>query len=273
MGIVSKWYNRPGRGVAKDEPRKKGGARFLELTLRDGGHFLAANLLLCLAAAPGIAGAAAGLYRENPAAAVLAGAAGGALAGPFFAALCDTLLRALRDEAGYWGHVYRRALRANAAASLLPGAIFGTLTAAQAAALLSMINRGGTVWGYAALFAGLLATAAFSAVLWPQLVLLELPFGALVKNSALLVLAYPRRTLPAALAGVCWWGAFGLLAPYSLLLMPLLGFWYIQLVVLMLVYPPIDAAFHIEQTLEKRRAPGVEPVMRDDVTRPQDPRA
>ena len=60
-----------------------------------------------------------------------AGILGGMLAAPQIVGLNDTILRALRDEPGYWWGTYKRAWKRNAKASLLPGAVCGLLLALE----------------------------------------------------------------------------------------------------------------------------------------------
>ena len=43
----------------------------------------------------------------------------------------DTVLRALRDEAGYWWTTYRRAFRQNFKASILPGILYCVVVTVQ----------------------------------------------------------------------------------------------------------------------------------------------
>ena len=52
MGIFNRDFNKPGPGVNKDEPRKKGAARFFELLTRDFGDLIKLNLLFCVCAIP-----------------------------------------------------------------------------------------------------------------------------------------------------------------------------------------------------------------------------
>lgn len=89
--------------------RKVGIARFFELLGRDLWSFYRASFLCCAAFLPGFAAVLFGLMAHLPLLCALGGALGGALAGPFLVGLADTVLRALRDEPGYWWHTYKRA--------------------------------------------------------------------------------------------------------------------------------------------------------------------
>ena len=72
---------------------------------------------------------------------LLSGAVGGLIAAPAFCGMLDTILRALRDEPGYWWHTYKRAmetkLEAESAARCAAGLFVGSwswMLRAQAAA-------------------------------------------------------------------------------------------------------------------------------------------
>ena len=62
---------------------------------------------------------------------VLSAAVGGILAGPVLAGMYDTVLRALRDEAGYWWTTYRKAFKQNFKASILPGVLYCVVVTVQ----------------------------------------------------------------------------------------------------------------------------------------------
>ncbi|MFR8283105.1 MAG: DUF624 domain-containing protein [Faecalibacterium sp.] len=60
---------------------------------------------------------------------LLAAVAAGWLVGPALTGLYDTILRALRDEPGFWWHTYKRAWKQNFRSSLVPGIVFTVLWA------------------------------------------------------------------------------------------------------------------------------------------------
>ena len=91
-----------GRGVEKDAPRKTGIRRFFELVGRDMSSMFLANLLTCLGFLPVICLVYIGFLMNNLPVMLVSAAVGGILAGPALAGMYDTVLRALRDEAGYW---------------------------------------------------------------------------------------------------------------------------------------------------------------------------
>lgn len=252
MGFFDRLRDELEQGADKNRPRKTGSARFMELILRQGGSFWAANLFFCVISAPGVAVAALGIWGGRAGLVLAGGLLAGAMGGPWYVALQDTLLRAMRDETGYWWQSCKKALVSSGAAALVPGALFGAVTAAQLSALSTMLS-GGTAVSYALLFLSLLASAFIQLWFWPQLTLMKLPLIALLKNSLRLALAYINRTLPAALLTLLYWGVMLAFLPLSLFVMPLLGAWYITLAGLLFVYPTLDEQFHIEQTLQNMK--------------------
>jgi len=131
MGLFHPNYNTPGPGVRKDEPRKKGPARFFEILGRDMGDLFRANLLCTLGFLPALILIFLGILGRTVLLAAAGGILGGILLGPCYAGLHDTILRAMRDEPGYWWHVYKKAFRRNWRQSLIPGAVLGFLLASQ----------------------------------------------------------------------------------------------------------------------------------------------
>ena len=120
-----------GHGVEKDAPRKTGVKRFFELVGRDMNGMFLANLLTCAGFLPVICLVYIGFLASSLPVMVLSAAVGGILAGPALAGMYDTVLRALRDEAGYWWMTYRKAFRRNFKASILPGVIYCVVVTVQ----------------------------------------------------------------------------------------------------------------------------------------------
>lgn len=252
MGFFERLRDELEQGADKNRPRRTGSARFMELILRQGWSFWFTNLFFCVMAAPGVGIAALGVLGGRAGLVLVGGLLAGVMGGPWYVALQDALLRAMRDESGFWWQNCKKALASSGAASLVPGALFGAAAAAQISALFSMLGSG-TALSYALLFLSLLASASIQLWFWPQLALMKLPLGALLKNSLRLALAFiMRRTLPAAALTLLYWGLMLAFLPLSLFVMPLLGTWYITLAGLLFVYPVIDGQFHIEETLRSR---------------------
>ena len=120
-----------GKGVEKDAPRKTGVGRFFELVGRDMNGMFLANLLTCIGFLPVICLVYIGFLMNNLTVMIVSAIAGGILAGPALAGMYDTVLRALRDEAGYWWVTYRRAFKRNFKASIAPGIFYCVVVTAQ----------------------------------------------------------------------------------------------------------------------------------------------
>ncbi len=253
MGLFNRNYATPGPGVAKDEPRKKGVARFLEVTFRDGGPMMGANVILCLSAIPGWLAVSIALSRNGQVLAIFFGALGGMLSAPFLCALNDLILRALRDEPGYWWHTYRKHFAENAKLSLLPGAVFGAITTAQVSSILQLLQTNADSGLLLCIAASTIFTTLIQVYFWPQLVLMELSCPALIKNSVLLAVTTPVRSLPAAIGTVAYWGLMLMWFPLTGLWLFIGGFSLIGLFSLLLVYRPLDETFQIEEKIRAKR--------------------
>ena len=120
-----------GKGVEKDAPRKTGIGRFFELVGRDMNGMFLANLLACIGFLPVICLVYIGFLANSLPVMLASAVVGGILAGPALAGMYDTVLRALRDEAGYWWVTYRRAFKRNFKASIAPGIFYCVVVTMQ----------------------------------------------------------------------------------------------------------------------------------------------
>ena len=173
---------------------------------------------------------------------------GGAVFGPFWAGLVDGILRGMRDDPNNWWENYKKSWQQNRKESLLPGAVSGLLVGmfifmgfllywAEAAPSL------GTVALY--LFSGILFFLV-SSLFWPQLVLFRMKTQDRFRNLILFASKYLWKMLGVSVLQLLWWGIIFLLAPWSLLLVPFLGFWYIAFVSLFRFYDQLNEELHIE---------------------------
>ena len=108
--------------AAETRGRKVGAARFLSCWGAICGRFIKPVFLCVLGFAPGYAAVLFSTMAASLPLCLLSGAVGGLIAAPVFCGMLDTILRALRDEPGYWWHTYRMAWKQNWRESLLPGA-------------------------------------------------------------------------------------------------------------------------------------------------------
>ena len=123
----------------------------------------------------------------------------------------DTVLRALRDEAGYWWTTYRRAFRQNFKASILPGILYCVVVTVQIFLVYFCFNMlyHGTNVGVPMWVATVLNLVLFHMLfsyMWPQIVLLDQPLRLTLKNSLNCMIAFLPHALAAALVTILFWG-------------------------------------------------------------------
>ena len=246
------------RGVDKDTPRKTGIRRFFELMGRDLQDMFLAHLLTCLGFIPVICLVGIGFLTKSLLVMGAGAVVGGMAAGPFLAGMYDTVLRALRDEPGYWWTTYRRAFRQNFKASILPGILYCVVITLQIFVVyfcFSMLAEGvdvGTgLWVAAVL--NLLVFQMLFAYMWPQVVLLDQPFPQTLANSLRCMLAFLPHALAAAIVQILFWGLVILSMPLGLLLMLVLGFWFPCEICCQIVSGDLEQVFHVEERIRARK--------------------
>ena len=247
-----------GPGVDKNTPRKTGILRFFEVVGRDLTGMFLANFLACLGFVPGICivlfGFASGSLVVMAAGAVI----GDAIAGPCLAGVYDTVLRALRDEPGYWWSTYRRAFRQNWKSSILPGIFYGLIITLQVSLVyfcVTMPARGvqvGTgIWVGAIL--NLIVFHMLFTYMWPQVVLLNQPFHQTLVNSLLCMLGFLPHALAASLLQIVFWGIVILTMPLGVVLMVLLGFWFTTEICCQMITGDLERVFHVEAQIRAKK--------------------
>ena len=245
-----------GKGVEKDAPRKTGVRRFFELVGRDMNSMFLANLLTCLGFVPVISLVYIGFLMNNLPVMLISAAVGGILAGPVLAGMYDTVLRALRDEAGYWWVTYRKAFKRNFKASILPGVLYCVVVTLQIFLVYFCFNMlyHGTNVGvplWVATVLNLLIFQMLFAYMWPQIALLDQPLSLTLKNSINCMIAFLPHALAASIVQILFWGVVILCMPLGLFLMLIFGFWFVTEVSCQIVYGDIDRVFHIEENIRK----------------------
>lgn len=244
-------FERPGPGVSKDMPRKKGPARLLELLERDFVSYWLAGALAAVCFAP-TAACLFAAFCTNALLFVWLGSAFGALGGPALAALYDTVLRTLRDEPGYWWHVYKQAFCRNARAAFLPGVCTATVFCFDTYCGWLLL-RAGDLPAAVFLLTGTLLCIPLLSFYWAQLVLLELPGHVILRNALLLTLSCLPRAAGAALLQLIYWLAAILFFPWSGLVFLLTGPWLPVWLALATLYPALDRGFSLEERIAEKR--------------------
>ena len=252
MGLFSQNFSKPGPGISPNAPRKKGAARYFEVLARDFSTFWMAGLLAMISSLPFALGLWFAVTTHSLIPMLLAGILGGMLAAPQIVGLNDTVLRALRDEPGYWWVTYRRAWKRNAKASLLPGAGCGLLLALEIFTLFHLDIRENMPLVVAS-FVAIILLAGLSQYIYAQVALIDIPFGGLLKNSLMLFLGY----LPRSALGILWqglyWAAIALFWPLSGAVLILTSLWLPCSLSLLAIYPALNKSFDLEAKIKAMR--------------------
>ena len=258
-----------GKGVEKDAPRKTGIGRFFELVGRDMNSMFLANLLTCLGFVPVISLVYIGFLMNNLPVMLISAAVGGILAGPVLAGMYDTVLRALRDEAGYWWVTYRKAFKRNFKSAILPGIVYCTVVTIQIFLVYFCFNMlyHGTNVGlpmWVATVLNLVLLHMLFSYMWPQVVLLDQPFTLTLKNSLNCMIAFLPHALASSIVAILFWGVVILCMPLGIFLMLIFGFWFQTEVCCQIVYGDIDRVFHIEENIRKMKDAELEAALKED---------
>ena len=244
---LNRFFNAP----EDSRPPKKGPGRYFEVLYDHLGAILGANLLTCAGFLPLALGVSLGLILENLWLALLGGALGGAVAGPFWAALNAVSLQCFRGSCEGWFGRWRGAMARSLGPGAAQGAVIGLLGAGFLtagsffSALLGSAQQPALfVWIVIALDLYLLALAA--ALLFPTLPLCEGGFGMRLKGALSMLPLAPGRVLAAAAALLVWGALLVGLFPASVPPSLALGFWPPALLSAQLLLPALCAAFDME---------------------------
>ena len=238
--------------------RKVGLDRYKQLLGRYAGAWMKVNLLTLLGALPLAAGIGWAILSSSILVLLPCSILGGMLFGPFLAGLYDGILRGLRDAPEKWWAAWRKSWRQNGRESLLPGAVFGLLTGVYAfmAALFwwsAVPQTAGTMSLY---FFAIALFFLLNTLYWPQLVLFRQTAANRMRNIILFTVKYGRRVIGVALLQLAYCVICVLAAPWTLLLLPVLGLWYIIFLSQFLIYDQLNQELGIEK---REESPAVSP--------------
>lgn len=233
-----------------DETRRQVGFnRYKQLMGRHWRDWLKLNALTILGALPLAFGIALAISSSSILVLIPCSLIGGMVFGPFLSGLYDGILRALRDDPMPWWENYKKSWRQNFRCSLLPGALLGlTMGIFSFLGMLFWWADQSPSWGtiLMALLSLLLLTIVFQ-LYWVQLVLFQQKASIRIRNAVLFCVQNYRQVMGAGLLQMAYWGIYLLFAPWTLLLLPIVGVWYIHFLSLHLLYPRLDEAFQIEE--------------------------
>ncbi len=233
-----------------DETRRQVGfSRYKQLLGRHWPDWLKLNALTLIGAVPLVFAILLAIASESTLILIPGSLLGGMVFGPFLSGLYDGLLRAFRDDPLPWWDNYRKSWKQNLRCSLIPGALLGLAAGIYSfmGMLLWWAQRSpslGTV--LLMLFSLLLTTAAFL-LYWVQLVLFQQSPGIRLRNALLFALQNFWRVFGVGLIQILFLAVYLLFAPWTLLILPVVGIWYVLFLSLHLLYPALDEAFRIEE--------------------------
>lgn len=262
MGLFGGNYNRPGPGVPKDAPPKKGVARFFELFARDYSSLWRTGFVTMLCFVPMVISVAVIYMFLGYLIPMLIGAVlyvlSSMLAGMAVAAQTAVTFKAVRDIPGFAWHDYKKAWKDNAKQARVIGVLMFALLGIECSSLVFMLFSGtqfnAVVLGMAIL--GILLCTGCGMLCFAQMIYLTMDIPTMIKNSLFLLFGYLKRTLP---------GTLFILVPYAaaVLFLPipfwplffLIGFHNIVLLGYgQWVWPVLDGAFSIAERQRERDA-------------------
>ena len=229
--------------------RQTGFYRYKQLLSLYGIHWFKVGLFTVAGALPLAVGVTYAILSSSLLVLLPCSLIGGAILGPFLAGMFDAILRGLRDDPENWWRNYKKSWRQNGRASLLPGALLGLMLGVFAFMMyLFWVSRIAPTPGTIALYLfALLLLTILNTLYWPQLVLFEQTAINRLRNIVLFTAKYLWRVLGAALLQLLYFAILILFAPWTLVLVPLLGVWYIIFLSQFLLYDRLNRELKIEE--------------------------
>ena len=243
-----------GAGVSPDAPRKKGIARLIEILSRDLDGIFLSGVLALLACIPAAALVGLALWMGSLPLCLLAACGTGWLVGPALTGLYDTILRALRDEPGFWWHTYKRVWKQNFKSSLLPGMIFTILWALIGYAVFALPQMADVSTSFALiLLLDVVILLALGSYFWMQNALFDSPVSKKLSNCVRMFLGFLPQTVLSAAFQLGYWLLMAFLIPRCAFVFLLTGLWVPNLLAMMAVYAPIEKSLGLEEQIHAKR--------------------
>ncbi len=233
--------------------RPTGFARWCDLLGRYFKHLFVTNLITLLGFLPFILGTVYAILTSSILILIPSCVIGGAIAGPALACMYDTVYRSLREAPGKCISNLRRAFSQNWRHAVIPGIIFCLFIGFYAFMLMmfwwSASRPGfGTI---AVCICSLLIFTMFFSIYWPQYVLFDQPPIQRCRNCILFIIRFFPKTLGCACLQTVYWIIIVLFLPWSVILMPLTGFWFILFLSNFLIYNTMNETFDIEAQIAR----------------------
>lgn len=232
--------------------RQVGFRRYTQLLERHWGDWIKLNAVTILGALPLFFGIMLAIGTSSILVLFPCAMVGGMIFGPFLAGFYDALLRAMRDDPTPMWHGWRRSWKQNWKGSMIPGMLLGLM--------LGLFSFMGMLFWWASstptlgtivlMLVSATLTIVFFQLYFTQLVLFDTPPMIRLRNALLFTIQNFWRVCGAALLQIGYWAIYLLFAPWTLLLLPILGIWYILFVSEQLLYDRLDDSFEIENRFQ-----------------------
>lgn len=212
-------------------------------------RWMKVNLMIVLGVIPLAAAIVISLMLSSIVVLIPSSIVGGMIFGPFLAAMFDSIMRGLRDAPGEWWEHYKKSWKQNLVGSLLPGAVFGLLSGMFIFMIRVMwVAQVAPSFGTIALFLfSFMLFLIITTLYWPQLVLFKQGIGYRLRNIILFTAKHFWKVFGVALLEFLYIGIYVLFAPWTLALVPFIGFWYILFLSELILYKDFNEDFKVEE--------------------------
>lgn len=199
------------------------------------------NLILLAGLLPGTLLIIWGIWGGSLPVALAGGAVGGLAGGPLLCGLYGVILRALREESGFWSLTYRHILKRDWKDALLPGAVTGLILSLWLFEVFLLGAQGPVPpIAFLALAEVLFFVLGLANYIFPHIVMASVSARSVYTNSIRLFVGFLPRSVAAAAVQTVYWGAFLLLLPRSVPLLAATGFWLPCLISLKILAEPME---------------------------------
>lgn len=228
--------------------RQTGFNRYKQLLGRHFGDWFKLNALTILGLLPLAAGIGLAIASSSILVLIPCSLLGGMIFGPFLSGMYDSLFRAMRDDPMPMWQNYQKSWKQNFLGSLVPGALLGLMVGFFCfMGMMLFWARTAPSTGTILLLFSALLTMVISQLYWSQLVLFQQSPVIRLRNILLFCIQNFGRVMGVGLLQLAYWGIYILFAPWTLLILPIVGIWYILFLSQFLLYDRLNNAFGIEE--------------------------
>lgn len=229
--------------------RQTGFNRYKQLLGRHFGDWFKLNALTILGLLPLAAGIGLAIASSSILVLIPCSLLGGMIFGPFLSGMYDSLFRAMRDDPMPMWQNYQKSWKQNFLGSLVPGALLGLMVGffCFMGMMLWWARTAPSTGTILLLLFSALLTMVISQLYWSQLVLFQQSPVIRLRNILLFCIQNFGRVMGVGLLQLAYWGIYILFAPWTLLILPIVGIWYILFLSQFLLYDRLNNAFGIEE--------------------------